>query len=136
MIQDNYRISNQEIALFNSFGFLIRRNVFTPEEMAKVNEEFDHRRASVVAEIDPKEDRIFTQWPTRNPETPFTASLLEDPRIYVPMEQLAGEDSVSQFQDPIPSHPSPSFPIPSLPFLSNLFLFHPSPFHSHPSFPI
>ena len=82
MIQDNYRISNQEIALFNSFGFLIRRNVFTPEEMAKVNEEFDHRRASVVAEIDPKEDRIITQWPTRNPETPFTASLLEDPRIY------------------------------------------------------
>ncbi len=94
MIQDNYRISDQEIALYKSFGFLVRRNVFTPEEMAKVNEEFDRRRASVVAEIDPQEERIFTQWPTRNPETPFTASLLEDPRIYVPMEQLVGEDSV------------------------------------------
>ena len=94
MIQDNYRISDQEIALYKSFGVLVRRNVFTPEEMAKVNEEFDSRRASVVAEIDPQEERIFTQWPTRNPETPFTASLLEDPRIYVPMEQLVGEDSV------------------------------------------
>ena len=60
MIQDNYRISDQEIALYKSFGFLVRRNVFTPEEMAKVNEEFDHRRASVVAEIDPEINIVNT----------------------------------------------------------------------------
>ena len=93
MIHDNYRLSEQEIQLFHSFGFLVRRNVFTPEEMAKVNDEFDRRRASVVAETDPQEEQIFTQWTTRTPGNPFTASLLEDPRIYVPSEQLAGEDS-------------------------------------------
>ena len=46
--------------------------------------EFDHRLASLKAEADPSEERLFNNWPNRNPQTPYIASLLEDPRIYGP----------------------------------------------------
>ena len=99
MIAENYSLTGKQILHFETFGFLVRRNVFSAEEVAKINGEFDRRRASILAEIDPEEKRTFTQWPTRNPENPFTASLLDDPRIYVPSEQLVGEDSI-----PVQSH--------------------------------
>ena len=99
MIAENCSLTEKQILHFETFGFLVRRNVFSAEEVAKINGEFDRRRASILAEIDPEEKRTFTQWPTRNPENPFTASLLDDQRIYVPSEQLVGEDSI-----PIQSH--------------------------------
>jgi ectoine hydroxylase-related dioxygenase (phytanoyl-CoA dioxygenase family) len=94
MIQDNYSLSEAQIQDFEVFGFLVRRNVFTAEEVSRMNDEFDHRLASIIRETDPERKRIFNNWPNRNPETPFIASVLEDPRIYFPAEQLTGEDSV------------------------------------------
>jgi hypothetical protein len=94
MTQENYSLTEAQIQLFEVFGFLVRRNLFSPEEIDKVNKEFDRRLASVREETDPEGKRTFNNWGNRNPETPFIASLLEDPRIYLPMEQLVGEDSV------------------------------------------
>ena len=94
MIQENYSLSEAQIQHFEVFGFLVRRKVFSPEEINKMNVEFDHRLASLKAEADPSEERLFNNWPNRNPETPYIASLLEDPRIYVPSEQVVGEDCV------------------------------------------
>ena len=94
MIQENYRLSEAQIQHFEVFGFLVRRNVFTAEEVAKMNAEFDRRLASVLEGTDPEGNQTLNNWTNRTPETPFIASLLEDPRIYLPAEQLVGEDSV------------------------------------------
>lgn len=94
MIKDNYSLTEAQIQHFEVFGFLVRREVFSPEEIKTMNEEFDHRLASLKAEADSNEDRLFNNWPNRNPQTPYIASLLEDPRIYGPSEQLLGEDCV------------------------------------------
>ena len=94
MIQDNYSLTEEQIKHFEVFGFLVRRNVFTTDEVAKMNEEFDSRRAVLLEGTDPEEKRFFDNWPNRNPETPFISSLLDDPRIYQHSEQLVGEDSV------------------------------------------
>ena len=95
MIKENYRLADEQIQLFEIFGFLVRRNVFGQEEIHKINEEFDHRLSTLKAEADPNDEPLANNnWPNRNPQTPFIASLLEDPRIFVPSEQLVGEDSV------------------------------------------
>ena len=94
MIQENYSLSEAQIQHFEVFGFLVRRNVFTVEEVAKMNTEFDRRLASILEETDPEENQALNNWTNRTPATPFIASLLEDPRIYLPAEQLVGEDSV------------------------------------------
>lgn len=93
-IKKKFTLTERQILHFETFGFLVRRQVFKPEEIEKINEEFSRRRVSILAELDPKEKKNFRTWPIRNPGTPFIASLLEDPRIYVPSEQLVGEDSV------------------------------------------
>ena len=90
--------------------------MFSPEEINKINEEFDFRLASLQAEADPNQDRLSNNWPNRNPETPFIASLLEDPRIYVPSEQIVGEDCVpvhsnaNSYADSTSWHPDTSDP--------------------------
>ena len=94
MIEEKHSLTDQQIEYFETFGLLVRRNVFSPEEMNKINQEFDRRLASIQKEADPDEERRFNNWANRNPESPYTASLLEDPRIYLPSEQLVGEDSV------------------------------------------
>ena len=94
MIQEKYRLSEAQIQHFEVFGFLVRRNVFTAEEVARMNEEFDRRLSSVLKDTDLEENQTLNNWTNRTPETPFIASLLEDPRIYLHSEQLVGEDSV------------------------------------------
>ncbi len=93
MIQENYSLSEEQIQHYEVFGFLVRRNVFTAEEVARMNEEFDRRFATVLKETDPEGKRFFN-WTNLTEETPFIASLLNDPRIYLHSEQLIGEDSV------------------------------------------
>ncbi len=94
MIQENHRLTKEQIRQFETFGFLVRRQVFRAEEMAEIDEEFSRRRLSILAQLDLEEKENFRQWPIRNPELPFISSLLEDPRIYGPSEQLTGKDSV------------------------------------------
>ncbi len=95
MIEENYRLTDGQTRLFEIFGFLVRRNVFSPEEISKINKEFERRLSRLKAEADPNEESpTNNNWPNRNPDTPYIASLLDDPRIYVPSEQLVGEDCV------------------------------------------
>ncbi len=94
MIQENYKLTEEQIQHFNVFGFVVRRNVFSPDEVAKINGEADRRLTSTQQETDSERKLNSYSWFNRNPETPFTSSLLEDPRIYVPSEQLVGDDSI------------------------------------------
>ena len=116
MIQENYSLTKYQIQHFEVFGFLVRRNMFSPEEINKINEEFDRHLALLQAEADPNKERLSDNWPNRNPETPFIANLLEDPRIYVPSEQIVGEDCVpvhsnaNSYADSTPWHPDTKDP--------------------------
>jgi len=94
LIQENHRLTKEQIRQFETFGFLVRRQVFNAEEMAGINDEFSRRRLTILAQLDPEEKENFRSWPIRNSELPFISSLPEDPRIYGPSEQLTGEDSV------------------------------------------
>ncbi len=94
MIEENYKLTEEQIQHFNVFGFVVRRNVFSPNEVAKINREADQCLASIQEESDPNRKQDSYSWFNRNPETSFTSSLLEDPRIYVPSEQLVGDDSI------------------------------------------
>ena len=94
MAENRFSLTDEQIQSFKTFGLLVRRNVFRPAELRKINEEFDRRLAALHVEADPKDGRLFDNWPNRNPESPYIASLIEDPRIYVPAEQLVGADSV------------------------------------------
>jgi ectoine hydroxylase-related dioxygenase (phytanoyl-CoA dioxygenase family) len=62
--------------------------------MEEVNAESSGRIQSIRAATGAADRDRFVNWSNRNPATPFTASLLEDPRIYIPAEQLVGADSV------------------------------------------
>ena len=99
MIQENHSITEEQIQHFEIFGFLVRRQVFSPEEIDRINEEFDKRLATLKRENDLKDDNQIHNWCNRNPETPYVASLLEDPRIYIPSEQLLGEDAVPVYSN-------------------------------------
>ena len=95
MIEENHRLTDEQIKLFETFGFLVRRNVFSSAEIYTMNEEFDLHLTRLKAKADPNEEPPSNNnWPNRNPDTPYIASLLEDLRIYVPSEQLLGEDCV------------------------------------------
>ena len=94
MIRENHNLIEEQIQHFKTFGFLVRRQVFSAEEVERTNEEFSRRRAFILAGLNADEKKGFRTWPIRNPKSPYIASLSEDPRIYVPSEQLLGEDSV------------------------------------------
>ncbi len=97
MIQEHHSLTEQQIQHFETFGFLVRRHVFSNEEIDRLNEEFDKHLATIKGDFDQKKDlrsRKWPNWSNLNPETPYIANLLEDPRIYLPTEQLQGEDTV------------------------------------------
>ena len=93
-MQEQHTLTEQQVEHFHIFGFLVRRKLFCAEEMEQINDEFDRRLASVLRDTGPQEEHQFNNWANRSPETPYIASLLEDPRIYVPSEQLLGKDAV------------------------------------------
>ncbi len=102
MIQENHSLTEQQIQHFETFGFLVRRQVFSQEEIDRINEEFDKYLTTTKDVFDKKKDlrgwdcrgSWGRKWSNLIPETPYMASLLEDPRIYVSTEQLLGEDTV------------------------------------------
>ena len=47
MIQKNHSLTEAQIQQFETFGFLIRRQVFSEEEIDRINKEFDSYLASI-----------------------------------------------------------------------------------------
>ena len=84
----------EQIAHFETFGFVILRDMFTPDEVKTIRNEFDHAaaRADEFKPFDNIEWRYFTM---QGAETPFYTSLPEDPRFYEVAEQLYGERAFS-----------------------------------------
>ncbi len=86
-------LTDQQIRHYKTFGFLVLRDLFTPEEIETLRNEYESELNLVYS------DKPFTgkerYWTyMMNPRTPFYASLLEDPRFCNVAEQLYGDDVI------------------------------------------
>ena len=87
-------LTKQQVSHFNTFGFVILRQLLKPDELKTINAEVGLRLSSTKRFTSPDDEPAYMSWPNLGPETPFLASLPEDPRIYGTAEQLYGEDAV------------------------------------------
>ena len=87
-------LTEQQVNHFNTFGFLIFRGLFNPDELKTINAEVELRLASTKRYTSPDDSPAYMSWPNLGPETPFLARLPEDSRICGVAEQLCGEDAV------------------------------------------
>ncbi len=101
MIQEDHSLTEEQIQHFETFGFIIRRQVFSQAEIEQIDAEFDQYLASIKEGFNKKvgQGRGWPNWSNLNPDTPIMAGMLEDPRIYVPTEQLQGEDTVPLYSN-------------------------------------
>ena len=80
-------LTEQQVSHFNTFGFLIFRQFFKPDEMKTINAEVESRLASTKRFTAPDDAPAYMSWPNLGPDTPFLAGLPEDPRICGTAEQ-------------------------------------------------
>ena len=91
-------MSKQQIHHFQTFGFLVLRKVFDPDEIQTIEREFDH--GLDTAYRDKPFDGSARHWvPMLGEETPYFAALLEDPRFCDAAEQLYGDDVIGMACD-------------------------------------
>ncbi len=91
-------LTDQQLDLFNTFGFLVMRQVFSPKELAIIEGEYEIGLNAAYHDI--PFDGSKRHWTkTLGPETPVMASLLEDSRFYGPAQQLYGEDVIGMTAD-------------------------------------
>ena len=84
-------LTQEQINHFDAFGFIILRSVFTHAEITALNDEFE--RGLNAAYADTPFDGSERHWDIlTGSNTPFFASLPEDPRYYEVAEQLFGDD--------------------------------------------
>ena len=90
-------LTDEQVSQFKTFGFVIMRSVFTTDELETIQAEFEHR-AAVASGFVPfdgtKRQNFNMMWD----DTPFFASLLEDPRFADAAEQM-GEGVLGQSAD-------------------------------------
>ena len=84
-------LTEQQIKHFDTWGFLIFRQVFSQDELKTIHKEFE--AAMEAAYQHAPFDGTHRHWlPMLGPETPFFANLPEDPRFSGVAEQLYGDD--------------------------------------------
>ena len=74
-------LTEQQITFFNTFGFIILRKVFSDEELAIMDDEFETSLKTIQGERPDNEVPKHFNWSNLGPETPFLSLLPEDPRI-------------------------------------------------------
>ena len=83
---------------FKTFGFVVLRQVFNPDELAVIDKEFDSALTSAYRQA--PFDGTTRHWVTMmGPSTPFFEGLLEDTRLCAVAEQLYGEDALGIVAD-------------------------------------
>ena len=83
-------LTAEQIAHFKTFGFVILRSVLTKDELKTIQVEFD-RRAAVVTSYEPFDGTKRHNFNMMGDDTPFFASLMEDPRFVESAEQIFGD---------------------------------------------
>ena len=84
-------LNQQQIEQFSSFGFVILRDLFLPEEVKVLQSEFNYA-AEREGRNEPFDGKTGQAISMLGEDTPFYASLPEDPRLLEPVQQLFGED--------------------------------------------
>lgn len=87
-------LTGSQIEHFKTFGFLIRRKLFSAEEMESINKEYEIGMINTINH-NKKEtgERGQFNWSNLSPKTSYLSSLIEDPRIVGAAEELLGEDA-------------------------------------------
>ena len=87
-------LSDSQIQHFKTFGFFLRRKLFSSEEIARIDQEYEVGLARVRSRIKSAAgERGQFNWSNVNGRTPYLVSLMEDPRIGGAAEQLLGQES-------------------------------------------
>ena len=81
-------LSQSQIEHFNVFGVLILRGVLSEEDVRKLNAEWDAKLTTTTDGGAQGKKKYILSWPSFGPETPFTGSLLEDPRVNEIVESI------------------------------------------------
>ena len=87
-------LSDSQLTLFNTFGFVVLRGFLTADEIDMANAEFDIGLAAAAREMQRAGIRGQLNWSNLRPETPFQAGLLEDPRFVGAAEKILGDRAV------------------------------------------
>ena len=84
-------LSAQQLAHFNTFGFVHLRALFTPEEVQTLSAEMATAHAAAEAR-DPFERGVTKSVRMLSDSTPFFQGLGEDPRFLGAARQMYGDD--------------------------------------------
>ena len=87
-------LTEDQVAHFRAFGFVLVRQLFGPDEQQVISDEYDRGLEFARDGATPVGHRRQLNWPNLGPRTPFLATLPEDPRICGMAEQLFGADTV------------------------------------------
>jgi hypothetical protein len=91
-------LTEQQIAHFRTFGFLIFRQHFSPDEVRTIRTEVRHGMETAYRHA--PFDGTRRHWlPMMGPETPFMARLLEDDRFCLAAEDMYGNDALGIISD-------------------------------------
>lgn len=84
-------LSPEQLNFFHAFGYVVLRGLFTPDEVKTVNREFDQ---AMAAQYPHKPfDGSGRHWTMMlDEETPFFASMMEDPRFLAVAKQIYGPE--------------------------------------------
>ena len=86
-------LTDAQIEHFNTFGFIVRRQLFSAQEITRINQEFavglEHTLEQNKTALG---ERGQFNWSNMNQRAPYLLSLMEDPRICTAAEQLLGEN--------------------------------------------
>jgi hypothetical protein len=79
---------------FETLGFLVLPQLFSPEELEQINQEFERGRLQMTAiGLQPVGVRRQLNWTNLRPNAPFLSRLPEDDRLSGVAEQLLGPDA-------------------------------------------
>ena len=77
----SFQITDEQKSFFDEFGFLVFRQFFSPEEMETIGREAQAAFDEIYPEG--RDGGTHGRWVALlDPSTPFSASLLEDERVY------------------------------------------------------
>ena len=90
-------LTENQLVQFDTFGFVVLRGIFTPDELKIIDSEFDVGLAGAREATDRRSIRKQLNWSNLGPDTPFLTSLLEDPRFLGSVEQLYDEEAIGYY---------------------------------------
>ena len=90
-------LSTEQLAHYEAFGYLVLKKVFSADELAIIQREFDYMMERQYGDTYDGTRRHWTR--LMDEATPFYASLLEDPRFWTIAQQLYGDDALGMSTD-------------------------------------